>query len=97
GKFRVDTDHGLEPCYVVADNKKKKVTELRKALKTADELYLATDADREGEAIAWHPREGLKRKGPGYRMPYHGVTEEGSERVHRNYRRGYRTRSRKYS
>ncbi|MDN6639088.1 MAG: toprim domain-containing protein, partial [Yaniella sp.] len=54
GKFAVDTDDGFEPYYVVADNKKKKVTELRKALKTADELYLATDADREGEAIAWH-------------------------------------------
>src|SRR5690625_7277513 len=52
GKFAVDTEDGFEPYYVIADDKKKKVAELRKALKKADELYLATDADREGEANA---------------------------------------------
>lgn len=86
GKFAVDTDDGFEPYYVVADNKKKKVTELRKALKTADELYLATDADREGEAIAWHLLEVLKPKVPVYRMAFTEITEEGIERALENIR-----------
>ncbi|MDN6350338.1 MAG: type I DNA topoisomerase [Yaniella sp.] len=86
GKFAVDTDDGLAPYYVVADNKKQKVTELRKALKTADELYLATDADREGEAIAWHLLEVLKPKVPVYRMAFTEITEEGIERALENIR-----------
>src|SRR5690625_707465 len=51
-KFAIDIDSGFEPYYVVSADKKKKVAELRKALKEAEELYLATDEDREGEAIA---------------------------------------------
>ncbi|WP_022869417.1 type I DNA topoisomerase [Yaniella halotolerans] len=86
GKFAVDTDDGFEPYYVVADDKKKKVTELRKALKTADELYLATDADREGEAIAWHLLEVLKPKVPVYRMAFTEITEEGIDRALENIR-----------
>src|SRR3954464_7972807 len=54
GKFAVDVDNRFEPFYVVDSDKKKKVSELRKLLKGADELLLATDEDREGEAIAWH-------------------------------------------
>ena len=54
GKFAVDVDADFEPFYVVDADKKKKVSELRRALKQADELFLATDEDREGEAIAWH-------------------------------------------
>src|SRR5699024_4871505 len=75
-----------EPYYVVADDKKKKVTELRKELKQADELYLATDADREGEAIAWHLLEVLKPKVPVYRMAFTEITEEGIKRGLENVR-----------
>lgn len=54
GKFGVDVDDGFKPYYIVGPEKKKTVAELRAALKDADELFLATDEDREGEAIAWH-------------------------------------------
>ncbi len=76
GKFAVDVDHGFVPYYVVAPDKKKKVTELRRLLKSADELYLATDEDREGEAIAWHLLEVLKPKVPVRRMVFHEITRE---------------------
>lgn len=79
GKFSVDVENGFEPYYVVADNKKKTVTELRSALKTADELILATDEDREGEAIAWHLLEVLKPKVPVKRMVFHEITREAIE------------------
>ena len=68
GKFGVDVDDGFLPYYVVGQDKKKTVTQLRKALKDADELYLATDEDREGEAIAWHLVQTLKPKVPVKRM-----------------------------
>ena len=64
GKFGVDVDDGFLPYYVVGKDKKKTVSDLKKALKTADELYLATDEDREGEAIAWHLVQTLKPKVP---------------------------------
>ena len=64
GKFAVDVDHGFEAYYVVDPDKRKKVAELKRKLKDADELYLATDEDREGEAIAWHLLEALKPKVP---------------------------------
>ncbi|MDE5640289.1 MAG: DNA topoisomerase I, partial [Bifidobacterium castoris] len=54
GKFGVDVDDGFKPYYIVGADKRKTVAELRAALKDADELFLATDEDREGEAIAWH-------------------------------------------
>jgi DNA topoisomerase-1 len=54
GKFGVNIEDDFEPYYVVDADKKKKVRELKALLKNADELYLATDEDREGEAIAWH-------------------------------------------
>ena len=65
GKFAVDVDNGFEAYYVVDPDKKKKVAELKRLLKDADELYLATDEDREGEAIAWHLLEVLKPHGAG--------------------------------
>jgi len=76
GKFAVDVDHGFEPYYVVYPDKKKKVTELKRLLKDAEELYLATDEDREGEAIAWHLVEVLKPKVPVRRMVFHEITPE---------------------
>ena len=65
GKFAVDVDNDFEPFYVVDADKKKKVAELKRALKDADELFLATDEDREGEAIAWHLLQVLEPEGPG--------------------------------
>lgn len=81
GKFAVDVEHGFQPYYVVDPDKKKKVAELRKALKDAEELYLATDEDREGEAIAWHLLEELKPKVPVKRMVFHEITREAIQRA----------------
>ncbi|GHF74816.1 DNA topoisomerase-1 [Amycolatopsis bartoniae] len=75
-RLGVDVDHDFEPLYVVSPDKKAKVTELKSLLKDADELYLATDPDREGEAIAWHLLETLKPKVPVRRMVFHEVTEQ---------------------
>ena len=75
GKFGVDVDDGFLPYYVVGKDKKKTVSDLKKALKTADELYLATDEDREGEAIAWHLVQTLKPKVPVKRMVFHEITK----------------------
>ncbi|MCI1834736.1 MAG: type I DNA topoisomerase [Bifidobacterium tibiigranuli] len=76
GKFGVDVDDGFAPYYIVGSDKKKTVSELRSALKNADELYLATDEDREGEAIAWHLVQTLKPKVPVKRMVFHEITPE---------------------
>ncbi|WP_292794920.1 toprim domain-containing protein, partial [Microbacterium sp. UBA6633] len=62
GKYSIDIDNGFDPYYVVSDRKTKTVAELKRALKHADEVLLATDEDREGEAIAWHLLETLKPK-----------------------------------
>ncbi|BCW20377.1 DNA topoisomerase 1 [Arthrobacter sp. NtRootA9] len=86
GKFAVDIDHDFKPYYVVSPDKKKKVTELKAALKDADELYLATDGDREGEAIAWHLLEVLKPKVPVYRMTFGEITKEAIQRAMGNLR-----------
>ena len=72
----VDVDDGFKPVYIVPEDKKKQVTKLRKALKEADNLYLATDEDREGEAISWHLIEILKPKVPVHRMVFHEITKE---------------------
>ncbi|NHU84641.1 type I DNA topoisomerase [Kocuria sp. JC486] len=80
GKFAVDVDSGFEPYYVVNTDKKKKVTELKRKLKECDALYLATDGDREGEAIAWHLYEVLKPKVPVYRITFPEITREAIER-----------------
>ena len=76
GKFAVDVDADFEPYYVVDADKKKKVAELKRALKNADELFLATDEDREGEAIAWHLLQVLEPKVPVRRMVFHEITRD---------------------
>ncbi len=81
GKFAVDVDNGFEPYYVVDADKKKKVSELKRMLKDADELYLATDEDREGEAIAWHLLQVLEPKIPVRRMVFHEITREAIQRA----------------
>ncbi len=86
GKFAVDVDHGFEPYYVVDSDKKKKVAELKRLLKESDELYLATDEDREGEAIAWHLLQELKPKVPVKRMVFHEITREAITRALENTR-----------
>ncbi|TNU76687.1 type I DNA topoisomerase [Miniimonas arenae] len=80
-KFAVDVDNGFDPYYVVDADKRKKVAELKKKLKDADELYLATDEDREGEAIAWHLLEVLQPKVPVKRMVFHEITREAIQRA----------------
>ncbi|MGW4111616.1 type I DNA topoisomerase [Actinosynnema sp. NPDC004786] len=74
-RLGVDVDHGFEPLYVVTPDKKSTVAELKELLKDVDELYLATDGDREGEAIAWHLLDTLKPKVPVRRMVFHEITE----------------------
>ncbi|WP_183390941.1 type I DNA topoisomerase [Kineococcus radiotolerans] len=81
GKFAVDVDHGFEPYYVVDDDKKKKVNELKRALKDADELILATDRDREGEAIAWHLVQALEPRVPYRRMVFGEITREAIQQA----------------
>ena len=86
GRFGVDVDKGFEAYYVVDSDKKKKVSELKRLLKGADELLLATDEDREGEAIAWHLLEVLKPKVPVKRMVFHEITKEAIQRAVNNTR-----------
>ncbi|MDA0251523.1 MAG: type I DNA topoisomerase [Mycobacterium sp.] len=74
-RLGVNVDQDFEPLYVVSPEKKATVTELKSLLKGVDELYLATDGDREGEAIAWHLLETLKPKIPVRRMVFHEITE----------------------
>jgi DNA topoisomerase-1 len=86
GKFAVDVEDGFTPYYDIYPDKKKKVTELKRLLKDADELYLATDEDREGEAIAWHLLEALRPKVPVKRMVFHEITKEAIQRALENTR-----------
>jgi len=86
GKFGIDVDNGFEPYYVVDPDKKKRVSDLKKLLKNADELYLATDDDREGEAIAWHLYEALQPKVPVKRMVFTEITREAIQRAMANTR-----------
>ena len=75
-KLGVNIERGFEPLYVVNSDKKQQVQKLKKLLAEADELYLATDEDREGEAIAWHLREVLKPKVPVHRMVFNEITPD---------------------
>lgn len=75
-RLGVHTDNGFEPIYVIPSDKKKVVRELKSALKDVDELYIATDEDREGESIGWHLLEVLKPKVPVRRMVFHEITQE---------------------
>ena len=76
GRFAVDVENGFEPYYVTTERGRKTVSELKKAAKGAEEIYLATDEDREGEAIAWHLLELLKPKVPVKRMVFHEITAD---------------------
>ncbi|GAA1147067.1 DNA topoisomerase-1 [Kitasatospora gansuensis] len=74
-RLGVDVDHDFAPIYVVNADKKSQVSKLKALLKESDELFLATDEDREGEAIAWHLQEVLKPKVPVKRMVFHEITK----------------------
>ena len=80
-RLGVDVEREFEPLYVVDPDKRGVVAELRKKLERADELLLATDEDREGEAIAWHLKEVLRPKVPVRRMVFHEITRQAIERA----------------
>jgi DNA topoisomerase-1 len=80
-RLGVDVERDFEPLYVVDSDKKGKVGELKQLLKGADELLLATDEDREGEAIAWHLLEVLQPKVPVRRMVFHEITRDAIQRA----------------
>jgi DNA topoisomerase-1 len=86
GKYSIDVENDFDPYYVVNDRKTKTVAELKRALKTADEVLLATDEDREGEAIAWHLLEVLKPKVPVKRMVFHEITKDAIRAAAENTR-----------
>ena len=76
GKFGVDVDHDFEPEYVISEDRRKQVTEITKAAKSADMVFLATDLDREGEAIAWHVAEAAHVAGDKQqRVTFNEITE----------------------
>ena len=85
-KDGVDVDNGFAPLYVVSADKKSHVAKLKAALKESDELLLATDEDREGEAIAWHLLETLKPKVPVKRMVFHEITKPAIQAAVENTR-----------
>src|SRR3954465_11208840 len=74
-RLGVNVERNFEPLYIVSPEKKSTVAELKDLLKNVDELYLATDGDREGEAIAWHLLQTLKPRVPVKRMVFHEITE----------------------
>ncbi|HEX7310175.1 MAG TPA: type I DNA topoisomerase [Gaiellaceae bacterium] len=80
-RLGVDVENDFEPLYVIDPEKKQRVADLKKRLNQADELLLATDEDREGEAIAWHLSEVLKPKVPARRMVFHEITRDAIERA----------------
>ncbi|MFD9390185.1 type I DNA topoisomerase [Streptomyces sp. NPDC060000] len=75
-RLGVDVEHDFQPIYVVNADKRAQVKKLKELLKESDELFLATDEDREGEAIAWHLQEVLKPKIPVKRMVFHEITKD---------------------
>ncbi|WP_293784343.1 type I DNA topoisomerase [uncultured Aeromicrobium sp.] len=85
-RLGVDIENGFEPVYVVSAEKKPQITKLKKLLKEADELVLATDEDREGEAIAWHLLDELKPKVPVKRIVFNEITKEAIQRAIANPR-----------
>lgn len=80
-RIGVNVEKDFEPIYLVPKNKTKTVTLLKKLLKDADELYLATDEDREGESISWHLMEILKPKVPVKRMVFHEITKSAIQKA----------------
>ncbi|MFG2114345.1 type I DNA topoisomerase [Streptomyces sp. NPDC048718] len=85
-RLGVDVDHDFQPIYVVNADKKAQVRKLKELLAESDELFLATDEDREGEAIAWHLQEVLKPKVPVHRMVFHEITKDAIQQAVRNPR-----------
>ncbi|MFC5186974.1 type I DNA topoisomerase [Actinomadura harenae] len=85
-KLGVNVDHDFEPLYVVNADKRTQVAKLKKLLEEADELFLATDEDREGEAIAWHLQEVLKPKVPVHRMTFNEITKDAIRQAAANPR-----------
>jgi DNA topoisomerase-1 len=85
-RLGVDVDNGFKPLYVVSSEKKSVVANLKRLLKDADELYLATDEDREGESIAWHLFEVLAPQIPVKRMVFHEITAAALQRAVENPR-----------
>src|SRR5258708_5147353 len=81
GRLGVDTDGDFKPYYVVPDDKRQRVNELRVALKGASHLMLATDPDREGESLSWHIREVLKPKIPVKRIVFHEITKKAIDQA----------------
>ncbi|WP_030898447.1 type I DNA topoisomerase [Streptomyces sp. NRRL F-5126] len=75
-RLGVDVEHDFQPIYVVNSDKRSQVRKLKELLAESDELFLATDEDREGEAIAWHLQEVLKPKVPVHRMVFHEITKD---------------------
>jgi len=82
----INVNNDFDPLYIIPSEKKKRVQELKEALKDADEVYLATDEDREGESISWHLLEVLKPKIPVKRLVFHEITKEAIDEALRNYR-----------
>jgi DNA topoisomerase-1 len=80
-RLGVDVDNSFEPLYVVSPDRKQQVSRLKKLVKDASEVYLATDEDREGEAIAWHLVDTLKPRVPVHRMVFHEITPEAIARA----------------
>ncbi len=85
-RLGVNVDHDFEPLYVISPDRKAQVTKLKELIKQASELYLATDEDREGEAIAWHLIQTLQPKIPVKRMVFHEITRAAIEQAVANTR-----------
>jgi DNA topoisomerase-1 len=85
-RLGVDVDNAFEPLYVVSPDRRQQVSRLKQLVKDASEVYLATDEDREGEAIAWHLVDTLKPRVPVRRMVFHEITPEAIARAVANPR-----------
>lgn len=85
-RLGVNVEKDFEPLYVVPKERKERIKKLKELLKDVDELYLATDEDREGESIAWHLIEVLKPKVPVHRMVFHEITKSAIEAAFNNPR-----------
>src|SRR3989442_1312508 len=81
GRLGVDTDGDFKPYYVIPDDKRQRVNELKTALKSASEVMLATDPDREGESISWHLLQVLKPKVPVKRIVFHEITKKAIDQA----------------
>ena len=85
-RLGVNVDNDFEPLYVIPKERRELIKKLKEMLANVDELYLATDEDREGESIAWHLTEVLKPKVPVHRMVFHEITKSAIEEAFQNPR-----------